>query len=359
MKKTAIFMLCLIMAGVQCFSAFAGAQTANFSHPEVGEFMTVVFDRQSAYFEIYGFTYYSIMDMEKPYRDIAVKAPGKASGDNPSFDEVTNLVLDTAEGKEGYPHLNSFSFYGAAKEYDEALAALSRQDKVKALRILNGFDGAEGFDALPGIPGFENAPVDELKAGYADYYVVIDGVRYPYRTQGFFFEEDDWYEYYNEKYSFVQVEGDWRLIRITKEYSDEYKQRSPYVHGVSGSMPEMIAKTNEEALRNTVFGMDGDEAAKALGASAANDRIELKDQKLYRLPCRAEFVLDAEHKLDSVQYVFDSVQAFYSAFVSLYIRYFDPVVLDEEGNMQWFQNDMRISLEYDDNAPTLTFSRLK
>lgn len=359
MKKNLIFSLCLIVAVVQCLSAFAGAQTANFSHPEVGEFMTVVFDRQSAHFEIYDFTYYLIIDMEKPYRGIMVKAPGLASSDNPSFDEVTNRVLDTAEGKDGYPVLNSFSLYGAVKEYDEALAALNREDKVKALRILNGFDGADGFDALQTIPGFENVSIDELKAKYLDYYVTIGGIRYPYRTQGFFFEEDDWYEYYNEKYSFVQMEGEWRLIRITKEYSDEYKQRSPYVHGLSGSTPDMVAKTNEEALRSVAWGMSKEEAAGVLAASAAGDRIELTEQKLYRLPCRAEFIFDAEQKLDSVRYTFDSAQAFYSAFVSLYIRYFDPVVLDEQGNMQWFQNDMLIDLTYDDHAPTLTFARLK
>lgn len=355
LAKYACLVLALMLA-MPVSGALAGAEFANFTHPEVGEFMTITILDGAANFEIYGFTYYSIVDPARPYRGMAVNQLQLLNDRNVGFEESMQLMLDTVEGKEGYPALSLFEARGEALPYNEQLKALGREEKIKALRILNGFDGPEGFEALRSIPGFEKADVDALAERYIDYDVTIDGVRYPYRAQVFYFEEEgDWYQCYNEKYGYVKVDGQWKLIRITKEYADQYKQRTPYIHGVSGSMPEMLLETNDEAMRGTVFGMQLGEAESILGVSAADGGITLTDEKLYRLPAKARFSFENE-QLSQVEYTFDNVQSFYSAFISLYIRYFDPVTLDEDGNMTWCQNDMTVSLRFDTEAPTLTFT---
>ena len=59
---------------------------------------------------------------------------------------------------------------------------------------------------------------------------------YPYRVLQFYFEEDDAYGYFNERYAFVETKGrSWVLLRIAKEYDIAYAQRSKYIHGLSGS----------------------------------------------------------------------------------------------------------------------------
>lgn len=355
-KKWLVCIVAAVMFVIPVSSAFAGAETANFSHPEVGEFMTLWIVDGHAYFEIYGFTYYSIVDPASPYRGMYVNQLKLLNERNVNFEKSMELLLGTIDGNPDYPTLSLFECKGAAEQYNEQLAKLDTANKIKALRIINGFDGMDGFDSLKTIPGFENVDVKSLKDAYIDYYVTIDGVRYPYRAQVFYFEEqDDWYECYNEKYGYVQVDGEWKLIRITKEYSDEYKQRSPYIHGVSGSMPDMLTETNNEALRGATFGMSLKEVEQLLGAKAENGVITLNEERLFRLPCKALFRF-ANDQLSKVDYVFDNAQSFYSAFVSLYIRYFDPVTLNENGDMTWCQNNMTVALTFDAKAPSVSYA---
>lgn len=354
MRKLLLCCLAAIILVMPVCVAFAGADTANFSHPEVGEFMTVWIVDGYAYFEIYGFTYYSILDPATPYRGMYVNQLQLLNERNVNFDKSVELLMGTIDNPD-YPALSEFTCGGAASAYNEQISKLDLADKIKALRIINGFDGLQGFDQLKTIPGFEQADINALKDTYIDYYVTIDGVRYPYRAQVFFFEErDDLNEYYNEKYGYVFADGEWKLIRITKEYADEYKQRSPYIHGISGSMPDMLQETNDEAMRGTRFGMSLSEAEQVLGIQAKDGVITINEDKLYRLPCKAVFRFENE-QLSKVEYEFDNSQCYYSAFISLYIRYNDPVTLNRNGDMTWCQNEMTLQLNYDENAPTLSF----
>lgn len=356
MRKWFVACIVAVMILLNAAGVMAAADIANFSHPEVGEFMTVWVVDGHAYFEIYGFTYYSIVNPETPYRGMYVNQLQLINEQNVDYEQSMEKLLSTVEGNPDYPVLSLFEYRGAAGPYNEQLARLDRADRIKALRIINGFDGAEGFDALKGIPGFEGVDVQPLKDAYLDYFVTIDGVRYPYRAQAFYFEEqDDWYECYNEKYGYVQVDGVWKLIRITKEYADEYKQRAPYIHGISGSMPETLNETNDEALRGVRFGMSVAEAEALLGVKAKEGAIELEGEKLYRLPCKAIFRFENE-QMSKVDYVFENAQSFYSAFISLYIRYNDPVTLNADGDMTWCQNNMTVSLTFDAQSPSLSFT---
>ncbi len=356
-KRFVIFLLSIILLSSFAFTMSAEVGTGSFTHPEVGEFMTIHVGNQLADFEIYGFTYYRVIPYEESYRGLWVNAPELINDKNASFSEALNAIFDSAEGKaQGHAPIVSLEYTGYAKQYSEVINALNRDERIKALRILNGMDGAEGYQGLKDIPGFETVDVTTMQNQYQEYKIRIDGEEYPYRVLMFFFEEEDWYEYYNERYHFVQIDGDWRLIRITKEYSDEYNQRSKYIHGFEGLDFGLIDDTNFEALRGTKWGMSLEEVSALVKTKDIEpDAILLKNEQIYRVPTDLTFHF-TDNKLDSVTYVFHDEQQFYSIFVSLYIRYFDPATISADGSMTWCQNDLDITLSYDGSTPTLTFS---
>lgn len=355
-KKLSLWLICFTILFTFTINALATDEAGAFTHPEVGEFMTIHVDNHLADFEIYGFTYYRLIPYEEPYRGLNVNALELINEKNASFEVAMEKLLDCVDGKmEGYPPIVSFSYTGYALQFEKQLKALDRADQIKALRILSGMDGAQGFQDLKNLPGFENTDISNMVESHQDYFVRINGVRYPYRVMMFFFEEEDWYEYYNERYHFIQVEGEWKLIRIAKEYSDEYSQRSKYIHGFEGTDLALVADTNFEALRGTTWGMSIQQASTLLKAQANEDEIVFEKDQLYRVPAKSSYQF-GENGLESITYTFDGLQRYYSIFVSLYIRYFDPIEIDENRTITWCQNDMNITLSYDEAAPTLTLS---
>lgn len=353
------FVLCVILFSSNVLAEESLPRAGSFTHPEVGEFMTIEIDNHLASFQIYGFTYYRIIPYEEPYRGLLVNAPMLINDNNATLEQSLNNVFDCVDGTmEGYAPLISFSYTGFAQQFEAQLNALSREDRIKALRILGGFDGKEGYQAINQLPGFENVDISTMSEQYQEFYVQVGGVRYPYRVMMFFFEEEDWYEYYNERYHYIHIDNEWKLVRITKEYSDEYSQRSKYIHGMEGSDPSLVVDTNNEALRATAWGMSIDEVSKRLNVQADGETITLEKNHLYRVPADLSFHF-SENKLDEIVYAFSDEQQYFSIFVSLYIRYFDPTEIDADGDITWYQNDMRISLTYDESAPTLTFSPIK
>ena len=360
MRSKRIIAMVLIMMMVMLLSSTALAVGAgSFTHPEVGEFMSVHIGEGLADFQIYGFTYYRIIPGDKPYRGLNVNAQELINKSNATFEQSMDMLYDSVEGKmaDSAPIL-SFEYTGNAKQYSDQLNDLDRKDRILALRLLNGMDGKKGFSKLKTLPGFESVDVSLLESEHNEYKIRLNGKEYDYRVLMFFFEEEDWYEYYNERYHYIKVNGTWKLIRITKEYSDEYSQRSKYIHGMEGMDPALGAETNAEVLRGTHLGMSADEVGKIIGREINENEITLENEQIFRVPAAVTFHFD-KNNLDEVTYNFNSDQVYYSAFISLYIRYFDPVLIDENGDITWYQNDMDITLKYNEGLPILTFSSVR
>lgn len=356
MKRCLVKLICMILLLTNISGLAENVGAGSFTHPEVGEFMSIHIGNHLADFQIYGFTYYRVIPYDEPYRGLYVNQPDLINEKNATFEEAMKSMFACVNGEmPGYAPLISFEYTGYAKEYADVLDMLTEEEKIKALGILNGLYGKEGYEQLNSIPGFETVDISNMVSQYQDYYVRIGGKKYPYRVLMFFFEEEDWYEYYNERYHFIQVDDAWKLIRINKEYSDEYSQRSQYIHGFEGLDPALVADTNSEALRDTSWGMSKADVQKIFNGRDDGDAIVLENEQIFRTPATitCSFVNDA---LDSITYTFHHQQLYYSVFVSLYIRYFDPLIIDENGSITWCQNDMDITLTYDSDSPTLTFS---
>ena len=123
MKKIWIASLALILALSVALPAFALGMT--FTHPEIGEPMTVSFVNGMPQFKIYGFTYYQIVDPQTPYRGLTANRTPLIGEGMPGLEESVNQMLDSAEAASGREGL-SFSAAGVAADYAEQLDRLPR-----------------------------------------------------------------------------------------------------------------------------------------------------------------------------------------------------------------------------------------
>lgn len=354
MKKLFALILTLALT-LSAFSALALG--ATFTHPEIGEPMTIGYVNDMPFFKIYGFTYYQIVDPQTPYRGLLTNPTELDLSKMPELDTALNAILDSVEGKDGQAMPQVFSTTGVLEAYQSYLTELKREDKIKALKILNGFEGAEGYLDLSSVPGFEGEDFTEFSDNFVEFKVRVGEELYNYRVMQFYVEEEDFHEYYFERFNFIQVDGVWRLLRLTKEYADVTMEREAYVHGLTGYSLDTAYENNHTALMDFVWGDSVENVMELEGAKEENGqvKVDFTEGTIFAIP--AEITLSFDGGLSKIEYAFGNELSYYAAFISLYTRYADPVMVDKNGNMTWSNNDTFLQLNYDKNAPTLVVTR--
>lgn len=348
MKKRAITLaLALVLLAAPALAAFKGSMT--FTHPEIGEPLSIYFINGMPLFKIYGFTYYHVVDPAQAYRGLMANRIPELQEGLPTAQETLTAFLMDVTGQTGqgaiYDYTNDFAAYA------DSLNALTLEDRVRALLLLNGFEGPSGYEQLAQMPGFENMDFSALAETFVEYTVNIAGQRYPFRVVQFRVDEGEVHEYYLERYSFVMYEGAWRLSRVSKEYADEYAQRV-YIHGLTGYAEDMVYDAAYELLRDNEWGLSAQEVAKYEGGQPAGDTLDVPGIDIFRIPADVHYTFDQDG-LMAARYQFGNEQAYYSALISLYMRFGDPVEVAEDGNISWSTNDTLIRLLYDQKTPAL------
>ena len=331
------------------------AAKVGFTHPEIGELIVLDFNHDMPYFDIYGFTQYMVMDPETAYRGMKANQTDLINRDMVGFSDSLSLLFESLEGKSSQPVPLLFEYEGSLKDYSFELSELPVAQRIDAIKLLGGFEGAEGYSQLKNLAGFEMADISALEAGHIDYTVDVDGKTYPYRVLMFYFEEDDWEQLYFERYCYFKVGREWKLGRITKEYYSDYRQRVQYIHGMAGTKPDTLQDAYTEVLRGSNWHMTPNEIAARENAGLADSAITVEDTSIFRLPASVTFNFNKEW-LSGVEYTLMNSQSYYSAFVSLYIRFYDPITINSNKDMTWSLQDSLITLKYDDIAPTITIT---
>lgn len=337
-------------------AAMAQLPSGSFTHPEIGEFLTMNFADGMPFFSIYDFLYYQVQSPMQPYR-------GLTSGYR---DDISQAVLDPAYVLTqvfSHPQEGEAMYYtGINARYAAGLNQLPLEQRVQAMLSLNGFEGAEGQQALLAYPGFEGLAEETSAGDFQQFQVQIGDMVYPYRLLSLMFKAGD-HQQFHERYSFVKTQQGWRLLFITQEYTDDYMARGNYIHGTTGAMLADIQQKKQEAMLGTAFGMQQAEAQTAMAEALSNDNISLVDGALgeavlFRLPAKAAFTFEKEG-LSAIQYSFTGAEAYYSIFLSLYTRFSDPVSISQDGRMRWSLNDVVMELVYDQVTPTLSMWPVK
>ncbi|MDO5022953.1 MAG: hypothetical protein Q4E07_06440 [Eubacteriales bacterium] len=322
--------------------------------------MTVTVNNGNANFEIYGFPYYVVPANNRRHRGLKVNNQDLINKENADFETAITKIFESLDGRyERFPKPQKFTLGGVLEPFTDRILALNAEDRILALKALAGFDGKEGYDTLLNYPGFSEEEIAPLRENHVDFTARIRKNIYPYRVLQFYFEEEDSYEYYNERYAFVKTQRrDWILIRVATEYNIDYAQRTPYIHGLSGSNVQDLKASNDEASQGFSFETNFDTVLQATGGTPnkKGNAITVKDSSLYRMPADITYSFD-DNKLYKVKYTFSGSKSFFSAFVSLYVRYYDPLIITIGGETSWFLEDMIISLKWDSKKPTLTFEQ--
>ncbi len=348
MRRTAAGLLAIALLVASTTGASALGKT--FTHPEIGEPLTVGFVDTMPRFKIYGFTYYVIPGHSEPMRGLLANLPSTVHDSMPTLDDTLGQIfLSAREGEAAGEYL---SYSGEMALYQEALDALEMPEKIQAVRLLGGFEGAEGIDALSHMPGFDGADLGHLIDGFSDFTVRVGDARYPWRVLQFYVEVPQDEEYFFERYGFLYLDGEWRLARTSREYADISDERSVYIHGVTGFGLAPLDDIHYELMRDQYWGGAKADVMGAQGAGESGEGLLLKDTEIFRIPADAEFAF-SESGLREITYRLRNDQSYYSAFISLFIRYADPVTVSENGDMTWSLNDTVITLTYDKKAPTL------
>lgn len=350
MNKMAIKVVSILLV---CFTLIGMAESsivhlAGFTHPEIGEFIVFLNDNDKPFFTIYDFVQYKIMGHSNHYRGMDLSSNKKL----PNLESSMNSFFDSIEGKSTEPIPVMFEYEGILANYGNYLGSLSREDRIQAIRLMSGFDGVKGFASLKRITGLEDLDIGYLEETYEDYTIDISGKSYPYRVLMFYIEEEDWQESYYERYAYIKDGRNWRLLQIVKEYSSEYRQRNKYIHGLSGNISAGYEQVIHDMLRgNTWFSLKSDIAALENTISDDN-KIYVHDTSVFRLPADLIYTYNKKQWLSSVEYRLQSNEAFYSAFISLYMRYYDPTD-SSENRFSWSLPDTLIELYYEDNIPMM------
>ncbi len=347
------FSALLAIALLLSVSPFAHAQSGGFTHPEIGELIEFYFTEGMPSFTIYGFTQYKVMEPGTPYRGIRSSGTRLIHGGMDTLDRSLERMFNSLDGQSKEPKPIVFDYTDVLEDYAYQLGLLPIKERVKAIRLLAGFDGVEGYEKLLDIEGFESIDVQKLTSEHRDFSVDKNGKTYPYRVLMFYIEEDDWEQIYYERYGYIQMNGEWRLGRITKEYFSEYRQRIKYLHGLADTDISALTKAYAEVMRSSNWNMAPNEVAALESGTVEGNQVIVKDTNIFRLPATLTYSF-TDSWLSSVEYKFDSAQAYFSAFVSLYIRYYDPVTIGENGDMSWSLPDVIITLTHNDVAPTIT-----
>lgn len=345
----------ILLAVLLLFSMIsnASAKSAGFTHPEIGELIELGFNHDMPFFAIYGFTQYMVMDPDATYRGMHTNHIDLINKDMIGLDDSLKLFFDSIGGKSKEPVPLVFEYEGNLKDYSYELSALPVSERIKAIKLLSGFEGVSGYKQLSKLAGFESIDISSMEAGHVDYTVDIDGKSYPYRVLMFYFEEDDWEQIFYERYCYIKVNNEWKLGRIAKEYYSDYSQRVQYIHGMTGAKTDTLQNAYSEVFRGNNWHMTPNEIAAQENVKKHDNEISINDVLLFRIPASVTYNF-TDDWLSSIEYEMSNVQSYYSAFVSLYIRFYDPITINSNGDMSWSLPDSLITLKYDDESPTIT-----
>lgn len=357
MKKRVASILIVMMIILNIANVSAAVTGSGFTHPELGEFLKIDFKNGMPFFTIYDFMYYEVVDSLEPFRGMVVNQFDLIHNKMTKLDASINALFDSVENPAENEETAIFSYGGISADYSFQLEQMPREDRIKAIKLLNGFEGVKGYKKLLDIPGMEYADIETLENEHTDYTVKIGNTKYPYRVLMFHFAKEEWVEY-NERYCYLKIKGEWKLARVTKEYTDDFSARGKYIHGLTGSLPYMMDEVNAEALRGTAWGLSTSDVETIENVQADGNELVVEDVVLYRLPATLTYIMKNK-KLAEVEYTFANGQAYYSAFISLYTRYSDPILINEQGDMTWSLNDMTITLHYHDATPVVVFTPYK
>ena len=344
LKVVSVLLVCFTLIGI----SESTIVLAGFTHPEIGEFIVFLNENDKPFFTIYDFVQYKIMSPSSNYRGIDLTNNKKM----PSFESSMDTFFDSIEGKSEEPIPVVFEYEGVLADYAYNLDSLSKEDKIDAIRLMAGFDGVKGFASLKKIPGLEDFDISYLEETYEDYTIDISGKSYPYRVLMFYIEEEDWQESYYERYAYIKDGRNWKLIQITKEYSSEYRQRNKYIHGLSGYIAADYDQIVHDALRGNTWFSSKEDVAGMENTVIGGDKIIIQKASIFRLHDELTYTYNKKQWLSSIEYRLQNNDAFYSAFISLYMRYYDPTD-SSENRFSWSLPDTLIELYYEDNMPVI------
>ena len=343
-KVVSVLLVCFTLIGI----SESTIVLAGFTHPEIGEFIVFLNENDKPFFTIYDFVQYKIMSPSSNYRGIDFSDKKKL----PSIESSMDTFFNSIDGKSKEPIPVVFEYEGVLADYAYSLDSLSKEDKIDAIRLMAGFDGVKGFASLKKIQGLEDFDISYLEDTYEDYTIDISGKSYPYRVLMFYIEEEDWQESYYERYAYIKDGRNWKLKQITKEYSGEYRQRNKYIHGLSGNMIADYEKGIHDELRGNTWFSSIDDIAGRENALSEGNKIFVQDTSIFRLPAELTYTYNKKQWLSSIEYRLQSNEAFYSAFISLYMRYYDPTD-SSENRFSWSLPDTLIELYYEENMPMI------
>lgn len=348
---------CLFVAVVTMLplASFAHITTGGFTHPEIGELIVFTYSEGMPSFTIYGFTQYRIVEPGVEYRGMRAGGTNLIHNNMLTLDQSLEKMFNSIEGRTKDVPPVTFEYIGVTENFGHLLNNLPVKERIKAIRILNGFDGLAGYDNLNQINGFSSVEVDALKANHEDFTIEYNGTSYPYRVLMFYIEESDWEQVYHERYCYVQIGKEWKLCRIAKEYFSDYRQRLGYIHGLPGTDISALPSAYQQVFKEGNWHATMNEIASDEGGTIEKNKVVFKNSNLFRLPAVLTYSY-SDSWLSSIEYSFTSSRAFFSAFISLYIRYYDPITINENGDMSWSLPEMVITLKYDDENPTVTIT---
>lgn len=353
LKKIAFRILSILLV---CISIVGAAEmdivsVEGFTHPEIAEFIIYQLDNHQPFFTMYDFIQYKIINPQKPYRGVTVASKKKAT----TLDVSLESIFNSYEGHGEEPVPVTFRYEGNLADYAYLLGELSTKDKIQAIKIIAGFEGKAAFAALKKIKGLEDLDTSYLEETYEEYTVKIGKKDYPYRVLMFHIEEEDWQESYFERYAYIKEGKKWKLIQIAKEYeTGDYLERNKYIHGLAGNYRADYDAVVHDAMRGATWFTLQSELEAIENQSIQHNQMLVTDTSVFRLPANVTYTYNKKGWLSSIEYQLKSPKAFYSAFVSLYIRYYDPVSVTDHG-MSWSLPDMQIELIFDDATPIIRF----
>lgn len=340
MRKGLAMILVLLLTAFPLLSI--GEVVTSFTHPEIGEIIEYGVDNQMPYFLIYGFTQYKMIDSSSLYRGLA--GYGSLKGKGIGIEETLKKLFSSLNGEFTEPIPVLFEYKGVLENYSAILELLPQEERIQAIISLSGFNGKDGYTVLQDLEGFSGTDVTNLMENHAEYTIELNGKEFPYRVLMFYFEEESWQEAYFERYAFVQQNKQWRLHQISKEYYSDYRDRVQYIHGLAGTNAANLQKAYYEILQGYNMHITPNNLQ---GAMIDGDKHVFSSASLFRLPAQATFTFENEW-LSKVEYEFSARESYFPAFVSLYMRFYDPNEIDAQGNMVWTLPEIRIELVHDD-----------
>lgn len=354
MKKTItlLMILCLIISSF----SFAEPQVKIFTHPEIGEQMTVGFENGNRpYFQIYGYYYYRFMGVNDSYRGLqAIKDYNNIDAQINQSKAIKSILTDIEADKS----IKSVSFFTGSNEINDIVKNLSIEEKIEFLDALYGFKGIDGYNKLEQNKEIKQV-IEQLKENYFEYSVKINDIIYPFRAFMLYIEGEKLEDSYFERYSFVKSNDEWHLLNITREYTNEYKERSKYVHGLA-SIEKISTKDIVEATigSNIDFKTTKNEFSKLIESKINNNSVTIKDDEIFGLYTDSTYEFDND-TLSKITYTFANLESYYSCFISLYTRFTEPCIINNDGTMVWSTNDLLMTLSPVGAFPKLEITAIK